>query len=1708
MMAERESNPPLNIVARGKIKVDARKAIRKLRDHMLVDLHLYACEIARVAVAVGARTLDVTWDSDDLILTFDGRALPAQAIVRARDHVLAPEMGVDDGDALRVLGIGVSAALGLDPRFVDVTTADAAGCTRVRFEAKHIEEEGGAAAPEMLAVALPEAMPRPGMRVHVRKKVRLGDLGRLVRGDAPREVALLVHATRDAPLRVTISGAPVARTAGPAVLLRVDLDEPSIARGTLEILAQAPDVAPRTLFLDLGVHLAETGSIGVREGVTSELPIRIVVDSRKLPTNASRSAVQVDSDIVRRVRGRVPSALAAALSTLQAIVMRGEAAPRPGRLSIGHSVEVLEPRRDVLEEALGALAADVAITMRAGHHVSPEEEALLSLPLLRDAVGRPMTLGSLRGGTMEHPLLVYSGAAPAPAELAPWLEGVVWRRGRAAERAFGVLAQASADERVAQARDGHVRRARAMEHQASRAELGTSASYLLKEAFHVTEGDFAGLVGEVAIVRRESGYRRASIARLFVDDRLLEEVQLPGVALPLDMALSWPSVLRARAAYDGVERDDSVTRAVLYALRIAALAVGERLGPRDPELARLAIHAFAGASRDLGDRTPMTKSLGKLASAAVWPTTDGGMTSLGALDSYTRRTGALCVAPAGAGPAADGRPVVVTAHGKALLGLLPEPTILIDYARTLARGKEAVSSALAEQARETSVKVTIEREHSVGFVGVGPNRRRVLHGGEVLRDEPHVFRNGPVLVVVEDRAAVPRNDYEELLWSSPGSADSAREEDALLEVVVEGCARGDLELAIYEEYLATALRKVSDRLSSGGKAARQDDIVALHARLVALPERIKRAVHARAKAIVLARPIHASRSLPLPRLVSAYDVTPAPASGRSSPLKFRLPTSSGVVIASLLRGQGSRRTPAEVLFEGHPVGATAASFPLAMVVDVARETLLDGFVALTAEGETWAHDSAVEAVLRLIEELARRDDFTSDLDALGLCERLIEDEAQLTSRVAGVLRTARWPTVQGETSIPGVSTTLHVGSVAYAPYLTAEATSPYDAPALCLPAGSLGDLRRRLLESVGYSLTDVSEEIARLQARRARGAGAPAPQLPGAPLHAELRASLAELGATLAEGELEIAEDETVALARVDERGAVQPFRLPLAHPVRAVFRAGEVDREALAAELDAATVRHLRALVPSLDRLPAFVRGRVRAIVCEAVRSGERHAGDDDANVFLDVRGYTWSLARLREVGVRQRTSDPGPWPTSLEGYEAAALIHLGDAEAAALSRMLRFEDVTTELRERALGETRRGAPPVPSLALPPELRAKCIFVVALEEEGGMRGEIGLLRPAYASLRAIAVHATMRLVAVIEDRDGWPTVAMIDVDDLETTRAFDALPRRADVSRIQRRVRMGVSACARTLLEVPPDVLGVIRLPMPFLARPSRPAEAGAAEPPIACLGAFWLEKTWPDAPTVQIESFDGTDPFRVPHVAVAPGAHHGVLPIAGRLFVCAGQRELQPALEAVFRSVLERLVPVVARACGAHGTAPEELAAYVWDLRLLGARRDADPVEELARDRPDGSLMRVAARRAVGLIDRATGDVTPGENANANANANFFSGLVRRVVELVTTPERGGSSPLTDAMLKGLLAMKLTGGPVEAVVEVRRGRPVRYEARRRTVFVNMTHDTVRALEAHPSRVLVLLSAAVSEINRELVPVTDAEELAVIVDLLRDGPT
>jgi len=106
--------------------------------------------------------------------------------------------------------------------------------------------------------------------------------------------------------------------------------------------------------------------------------------------------------------------------------------------------------------------------------------------------------------------------------------------------------------------------------------------------------------------------------------------------------------------------------------------------------------------------------------------------------------------------------------------------------------------------------------------------------------------------------------------------------------------------------------------------------------------------------------------------------------------------------------------------------------------------------------------------------------------------------------------------------------------------------------------------------------------------------------------------------------------------------------------------------------------------------------------------------------------------------------------------------------------------------------------------------------------------------------------------------------------------------------------------------------------------------------------------------------------------------------------------------------------------------------------------------------------------------------------------------------VKELVVPKPPPPDTALTGALQAALAQMKLTASPVLRVVEAQSGRPVRLLAEARVLGVNTRHKAVRALANDPARVLFLLAAAVSEINRELEPVTDAEELAVLRDLLR----
>jgi hypothetical protein len=332
---------------------------------------------------------------------------------------------------------------------------------------------------------------------------------------------------------------------------------------------------------------------------------------------------------------------------------------------------------------------------------------------------------------------------------------------------------------------------------------------ILVEAFSVAEGRFAGLEGEVAITRRDGEFGRGANVHAFVEERVLEVIALPGTAMPVEMALAWPQRFRPRRAYDGVERTEAIEEAVHYALRVAAVAIGERLARRDPELTRLAIMGWLAATARLKDVAPSIETLGALANEPAWPTTERGVyTSLFALDAYVRRTGALCVAPAGSGPAADGRPVLEEQFAGAVRGLMPEKVHVVPYGRALEVDPRAPLEWVGRAAASMIAHVQITRPRLAGVLGVvgGDDARqhRIFHRGFLLRERPKL---GGATLVVEDFGAVPNETHTGAHYETPVD-HLTREEDALLESVVARCERGEIDPSLVESYLLDAADEV------------------------------------------------------------------------------------------------------------------------------------------------------------------------------------------------------------------------------------------------------------------------------------------------------------------------------------------------------------------------------------------------------------------------------------------------------------------------------------------------------------------------------------------------------------------------------------------------------------------------------------------------------------------------------------------------------------------------------------------------------------------------------------------------------------------------------------------------------------------------------------------------------------------------------------
>ncbi len=102
-------------VDEGPLRVDAGKALAKLRDYRLADPSHYVLDLLRAAVACNATQVKVDVDADDISIVFNGEPLPEKLMRNLLDQALTGASG-PDGTRARLLALGVAGALALKPR--------------------------------------------------------------------------------------------------------------------------------------------------------------------------------------------------------------------------------------------------------------------------------------------------------------------------------------------------------------------------------------------------------------------------------------------------------------------------------------------------------------------------------------------------------------------------------------------------------------------------------------------------------------------------------------------------------------------------------------------------------------------------------------------------------------------------------------------------------------------------------------------------------------------------------------------------------------------------------------------------------------------------------------------------------------------------------------------------------------------------------------------------------------------------------------------------------------------------------------------------------------------------------------------------------------------------------------------------------------------------------------------------------------------------------------------------------------------------------------------------------------------------------------------------------------------------------------------------------------------------------------------------------
>ena len=764
--------------------MDARKAVEKLRSYRHEDPTTWVLDALRACVSLGATAIAVDGDADDV---FVQASLDPPAIEELEDllsELVSPE-AASERRGLRLLGAALNSALAIGPSLVDVVRVDATGAEAIVRYSTDPSDEPTTGAPPPRDARPPMELGGPGLRLHVRRPLSLAVFGRFLVGGRLPELDHVRAAAAGLAVPLALEGEPL--EAKDSSLLRVPLGsgfDGHVALVPPDEAEPEPMLEARELGVRLAVLPIALPDLSMPRG---RVPIRVVFDSPKLPTDVTRSRV--------RTAPPIPDVLERANACLETLV------------TLLAETLAKEPTPALRDAAIALLACRVAgASFVADALRLPSSFAKLArIPLVHDATGRMRPLVDLSRDTVA----IHDDDEPVDPTMRSWLGQMLWAGpGMPERRLLGDATFASSAEvmrrAVSMMRAARTFRSRPLEKPVVDRDDGLVKVRLEEHVelpFELPETHADGVRGEL-VLALPTTLRGELRLHLLHESRAFADLAFPTV-LPFH-AVCDSAAIEPDETYTGVRAGDPGLARTLRVVRQAALratlALLAALEGDDPatfggrplsalgtlatlesraRLSRAAIRqlALSLAQPDGGEAAPtvLLEPGSFVGHLEVFPVSRGGgeerLVSLAAL-AQLASDGLVALAPDTVPPGGDHLCTRLLEVDRALVAsVLPEGTVLVPYPPPLARASNTTpmselraralgDSPFALDYESGEVRAVVARTRSGGNLV-----RR--HRGVDVDERPFVPRLLPCRVVLEDDALVPRPSGPPLEPSEP-----------------------------------------------------------------------------------------------------------------------------------------------------------------------------------------------------------------------------------------------------------------------------------------------------------------------------------------------------------------------------------------------------------------------------------------------------------------------------------------------------------------------------------------------------------------------------------------------------------------------------------------------------------------------------------------------------------------------------------------------------------------------------------------------------------------------------------------------------------------------------------------------------------------------------------------------------------------------------